>query len=214
MNTFYSISHNHRFGISNYFLELDCRLPLHTSFFDGSEDDADENRLLDSLLDHLGIDFEPDRDETLEFVEVVDDAIHRLKVEDLNIGAPEVPAYPDLYNLAGDFDHDWEENEGVDWDQAEALVSELKKMAPEHRALLPKLLDIIKYTDAEDEWDSGEVASFPATIIFELDDSEKHYSYRPEGEKWVVFGMNMTGIEEWVATVDTETVARRLTFSL
>ena len=211
---FYTIAHNHRFGISSHFLELDHPLPLPTTFFDGSEDDEDESPVLNSLLQHMGIDFEPSRDETLEFVQVADAEIQRLKLENLDTGAPEAPAYPDLYNLAGDLDQEWEENEGLDWDEAEALVAELKKMAPEHLALFPKLVDIIKYTDAEDEWDSGEVASFPATIIFTLDDSDKRYSYRPEGEEWVVYGMNMTGQEEWVATVDTEGVARRLTFSL
>lgn len=211
---FYTISHNHRFGISNYFMELDRPLPLVTVFFDGSEDEEDEQTVLDSILLRMGIDFEPHRDETLEFVEVINDEIRLIKVEDLDTGAPEVTAYPDLYNLAGDLDHEWEQNEGVDWNEAEQLIGELKKMDSADIARLPNLAHILKYAEDEDEWDSGEVASWPATITFALDATDKQYSYRPNGEEWLVYGMNLTGREEWVATVDTETVARRLTFNL
>lgn len=211
---FYTISHTHPFGTSSHIMELDRPLPLRTLFFDGGKIKETEQATLNSVLHLMGIDFEPGRGETLEIVESTSDAMKQLKVEDLDTGAPEIIAYPDLYNLAEDFDENWDENEGVDWDEAEELVQELKKLSPEHRALLPKLSQIIDYAESTKDWDSGEVASWPATIIFELDVSDKQYSYHRDREQWQIYGMNLTGREEWVATVDTETVARRLTFSL
>ncbi len=115
--------------------------------------------------------------------------------------------YPDLYRFAGELDEAWEENEGVDWQEAEDLVAMVQAMNPDDRGELQTILD---YAEEEDEWDCDEVSSWPARITDYLDQPDKEYRYRPDGEDWEVYGVFMSGNEDWVATVVTETVAETL----
>jgi len=115
--------------------------------------------------------------------------------------------YPDLYRFAGELDEGWEENEGVDWQEAEDLVAMVQAMDPDD---LDDLQMILNYADEEDEWDCDEVSSWPQRIISSLEQSDKDYRYRPDGENWEVYGVYMSGEEDWTATVVTETVAEML----
>lgn len=119
--------------------------------------------------------------------------------------------YPDLYRFAGELDEAWEENEGVEWQEAEDLVSMIQAMDPDDRG---ELQDILDYATDEDEWDCDEVSEWPSRVMSSLDDSDKDYRYRPDGEDWEVYGVYMSGNEDWVATVVTETVAEMLVANL
>lgn len=119
--------------------------------------------------------------------------------------------YPDLYDLASELDSIWSEKESVDWQEAEDLVAQIRQMAPDDLGELQAILD---YADANDDWDSGEVASWPERIVLGLDSSGKDYQYRPAGDEWEVVGVYMSGREDWVGTVDTETLAQLLASSL
>lgn len=119
--------------------------------------------------------------------------------------------YPDLYRFAGELDEAWEENEGVEWQEAEDLVSMIQTMDPDDLGELQAILD---YATDEDEWDCDEVSGWPSRVMSSLDDSDKVYRYRPDGEDWEVYGVYMSGNEDWVATVVTETVAEMLVTNL
>lgn len=112
--------------------------------------------------------------------------------------------YPNLYELAQRLDSEWEAREAVDWQQAEDLVAEVRKMSPDDCGELQAIVD---YADEEDEWDSEVVAGWPEAIESYLDTGDKHYTYRSDGENWEVFGVHMSGNEDWSGTVCTETMA-------
>jgi hypothetical protein len=67
--------------------------------------------------------------------------------------------------LAREFNDEWAEFCSVNWEQAEYLVETLKAIPPDLIALMPDIKLIVDYADAKDEWDSGEVASWPELII-------------------------------------------------
>ena len=115
--------------------------------------------------------------------------------------------YPDLYRFAGELEKAWEERERVEWQEAEDLVHQIEKMAKEDR---DDLQAILNYADAEDEWNCEEVSIWPKQVMDSLDGSDKDYRYRSSGDEWEVYGVYMSGREDWVATVDTETVAHLL----
>lgn len=119
--------------------------------------------------------------------------------------------YADLYRFAGELEEAWKENEGVEWQEAEDLVHQIEKIAEDDRDDLQMILN---YAEAEDEWDCDEVATWPMRVMSSLEDSDKEYRYRPDGESWEVYGVYMSGTEDWVATVDTESVANLLITAL
>jgi hypothetical protein len=112
--------------------------------------------------------------------------------------------YPALFELAGNLDDNWISRKGVDWQEAEDLMAESSKMDAADRGELQAILD---YADEEDDWDSEEVAGWPAQIMEYLDCGDKHYIYRSDGENWEVVGVHPSGTEDWVGTVSTETAA-------
>lgn len=72
---------------------------------------------------------------------------------------------PSARVLAREFNDEWEARCSVNWEQAEYLVETLKAIPPVLIAVIPDIKQILDYADAEDEWDSGEVASWPEQII-------------------------------------------------
>ena len=118
--------------------------------------------------------------------------------------------YPDLQRFAGELDEAWKENGGVEWQEAEDLVGMIQSMEPGDRG---ELQDILDYATDEDDWDCDEVATWPARITGYLNQPDRtcrDFRYRADGESWEVYGLFMSGEEEWVATVATETVAEIL----
>lgn len=113
--------------------------------------------------------------------------------------------YPELFGFAEEVEANWENNESVDWQEAEDLVTMLERMPQEDRGELQFILD---YAEANDDWDSGVVAEWPSIISSYLDVGDKIYSYRPHGENWEVIGTQPSGNEDWVGTVSTETAAQ------
>lgn len=77
-------------------------------------------------------------------------------------------------------------------------------MSPNDRGELQAIVD---YTDEEDEWDSEVVAGWPGVIESYLDTGDRRYIYRSDGENWEVFGVHLSGREDWAGTVCTETMA-------
>ena len=122
-----------------------------------------------------------------------------------------------LFNLAVDLNSNWSENEHINWSDAEMLVQECKKhfasLQAHQLTATTTIADILTYTAANDEWDSGVVANWPDGIIAELENIDKVYGYRSDGECWEVFGESPSG-EDWVGTVDTEAVAKLLVTGL
>lgn len=122
-----------------------------------------------------------------------------------------------LFKLAVDLNSNWSENEHIDWSDAEMLVQECKKHFASFQTYQitasSKIADILTYTAANDEWDSGVVANWPDEVIAELDSIDKIYDYRSDGDCWEVFGGSPRG-DDWIGTVDTETVAKLFVASL
>ena len=116
--------------------------------------------------------------------------------------------YETLYNLAESINTSWSEREAVDWSEAEQLVSLCREI--DNIKELPDINSIVEYAASNDEWDSGVVANWPDIIITELESVDKQYTYRETGDKWEVYGIYLTGAEDWVASVETETVASNL----
>ena len=112
--------------------------------------------------------------------------------------------YEKLYQAASQLERNWEEREGVDWQEAEDLIGELFNMEISDRG---ELQGILTYAAANDEWDSEEVAGWPQAITLYLEMSDKDYTYRSDGENWEVYGYHMSGEEDWAGTVCTETAA-------
>lgn len=84
--------------------------------------------------------------------------------------------YPELVDFAVEVEANWENNESVDWQEAEDLVAMLEQMPHEDRGKLQSILD---YAEANDDWDSGVVAEWPSIVSSYLETSDKIYSYRP-----------------------------------
>jgi len=145
---------------------------------------------------------------------VTDHEIKHINIADLPPVAPAVRQYGELYDLAEQYDNEWEANEGVDWEQAEDLVERLGQMAIEDKTYCRRILEILDYTRENDEWDSGEVARFPTLIREDLEGAGKVYSYRQTRDTWTVEGYHLTGEVEWIAEADTETLAYRLLTTL
>ena len=115
-----------------------------------------------------------------------------------------------LYLLCDSVNNNWSEKEAVDWSEAEQLVSMCKAIPDQIAHLMPGVIGILEYAQALDDWDSGEVASWPDTIRSDIEDSDKTYHYRIEREKWTVYSLSLTGEEEWKASVETESIAEGL----
>lgn len=117
-----------------------------------------------------------------------------------------------LAALAESIRDNWESAKSVDWSEAEQLHRECAKVNRAHPFQCPAdLTEIVNYGSSEDEWDSEIVGAWPDRIIEALEDSDKQFAYKPDGENWEVAGICLNGEVDWVGTVSTETVARALT---
>lgn len=119
-----------------------------------------------------------------------------------------------LYELADGINDSWCDNEAVDWSEAQQLVSHCQNLPADCLVQLPEIKEIIQYAADNDEWDSGVVASWPDLIRADLENADKQYSYRADDDNWEVYSLDFTGVEEWKATVETETIAERLVATL
>lgn len=119
-----------------------------------------------------------------------------------------------LYELADDINNAWCDAERVDWSEAEQLVSHCQALPSDCLAQLPEIKDILQYAADYDDWDSGDVASWPDLIRADLEKADKQYGYRADGDNWEVYSLSFTGEEEWKATVETESIAVRLVEAL
>lgn len=115
-----------------------------------------------------------------------------------------------LFNLAGEIDTSWEERESVDWSEAEQLVALCKDIPVDVRSTLTEINHILDYVYKVDDWDSGYVSHWPELIQHELTTSDKTYTYRAKDDEWEVYGVFLSGEEDWAGTVSTEKVAQVL----
>lgn len=74
-----------------------------------------------------------------------------------------------LQNLARSIDESWVAEESVEWSEAEQLVQECQKLPTALLNRLPGVRDILCYAKNNEEWDSGEVANWPAIMQKELE---------------------------------------------
>ena len=70
----------------------------------------------------------------------------------------------DLILLANDINKSWGSRETVDWSEAEQLVSLIKEL-PERIVANTDLVFILEYADANEDWDSGFVGTWPETVV-------------------------------------------------
>jgi hypothetical protein len=96
-----------------------------------------------------------------------------------------------LYQLSEALDKSWCENERLEYDEAELLIDECKRLNSELLCHLPSLPKIIAYSIENDDWDSGEVANWP-TII--RDDINKYYIEKLIVGNKYTFGDDLTQI--------------------
>ncbi|MDC8832845.1 hypothetical protein [Alteromonas gilva] len=120
----------------------------------------------------------------------------------------------ELHDAAQTFNRRWEENEAIDWSEAEEFVALIKSLPSEIKNTRSEIQEILDHTDHNDDWDSDEVANWPELIISFTEDIEKTYDYRADGENWEVFSLDCTGAQEWKATTETESIAIKLVSAL
>lgn len=124
---------------------------------------------------------------------------------------PQVATLESLFFVTSAINDAWIENEAIDWSEAEQLVSLVRhELNSVHSDALSDLYRIIAYADTFEEWDCEEVARWPALIMLTLSNSDKKYTYRKRDDHWEVYGLHLSGEEDWVATVVTETVAQNM----
>lgn len=112
---------------------------------------------------------------------------------------------------------EWEASGSIDWQEAEDLHKLLSEfLSNTSRQRSAELMEIATYGERESEWDSEYVGNWPALILVALVGSEKHYSYREtDNDSWEVLSTLIdSGEEEWVGTVETESIAIRLCTAL
>ena len=94
------------------------------------------------------------------------------------------------------------------------LVAACRQVDPRDLEQVPTVAHIISKADVAlhigNELHSEACLGWPQAIIDELERSDKQYAYRPQGEDWEVYGVHLSGEEDWLATVVTETVAAKL----
>ncbi len=121
-----------------------------------------------------------------------------------------ISTYKSLYKLAERCQKSWRERMSVDWSEAEQLVAECRSIDLECLSSLNTIRDIILYADIYDEWDSGIVCAWPDQIRTDLETSDKQYTYRYRNDIWEVYGVSLSGEEDWCASVATEYLAIKL----
>ena len=118
--------------------------------------------------------------------------------------------YPSLYSFAKRLNEAWEENEGLDWQEAEDLVSMLRKTETDNGAaseLEVLRSEILAYCDDNEDWDSGEVARWPNLIMIALDYNSAGLMKENIDDGCQVFDLRLSGKKEWVASFNQENLA-------
>lgn len=115
-----------------------------------------------------------------------------------------------LFNFAANLHESWEQNGGVDREEAEHLVTDCKVIPAPILAAMPKIQEIFKYTETHEEWDSVVVRCWPQIIVDEFESFDMQYGYKSTSDGWDVYSQMLHGETEWVATVATETLAENL----
>lgn len=73
----------------------------------------------------------------------------------------------ELTVIAKKLDSNWSEEESIDWEEAENLVRCMNQM-PEEIKQTAAISQILDYANENSDWDSGEVANWPQSIIDSL----------------------------------------------
>ncbi len=119
-----------------------------------------------------------------------------------------------LYALAGSIEASWIHREGCDWAEAEQLANICNSIPKKQLSNLDNIRCLVNYSTDYEDWDSGVVVKWPAIIRSDLENADKQYGYRSDGENWEVYSWLLTGEEEWVGTVETEKIANTLSLVL
>lgn len=67
--------------------------------------------------------------------------------------------------LAKSIGASWEECSSIDWNQAEELVNTCRMAPVAVRAQSPEIESVLSHADSQPDWDSGEVAQWPALLV-------------------------------------------------
>ena len=115
-----------------------------------------------------------------------------------------------LFEYSQQLNSSWDENESIDWSEAESLVEQCKSIPLNDRLQMKPVLELISYAEKNEDWDSGEVGRWPDIVCSEIEALPPAYEYREDGDVWEVFASYKSGSQEWRATTETELLAKTL----
>jgi len=113
--------------------------------------------------------------------------------------------YEALYDYALALQSRWQANTGIaiaEYMPLAAMCAEITDTTD-----LPDIAALVHYANHVDDWNAKVVCQWPNQVITELEDSDKQYTYRAKGDDWEVYGVHLSGQEDWAGTVSTETLA-------
>lgn len=110
----------------------------------------------------------------------------------------------------------WEDNESIDWSEAEQIHRNLTAMLARLPQItcdaMPICAEIAAYCDQNDEWDSGSIATMPMEIWKEMSNIDQ-LTYSPAAgrtDRWAILSYNLCGEETDLGFVKTERLAEQL----
>jgi len=59
----------------------------------------------------------------------------------------------------------WTERQSIDWSEAEEFVELINKLPEEVKKTHPEISNILEHALENEDWDSGQVANWPDTVI-------------------------------------------------
>jgi hypothetical protein len=119
-----------------------------------------------------------------------------------------VRTYSNLYALVAHLHIAMSEGEDIQFSEAQRLLSEIQRMAPEHREQLQGILALGLHLP---DMAAAKVWAWPDTIVLWLEGGGTEFQYRLVGEDWEVIQQSVSGNEVWVATVATAGIAETVT---
>lgn len=86
---------------------------------------------------------------------------------------------------ASEIGFDWEQNKAVEWSDAEELVTLIRTLPNETLDKCPRLTAILALADSNQDWDIGQVCSWPAEVAQALEDFSNE-EMEIKLEQWIV----------------------------
>ncbi len=75
-----------------------------------------------------------------------------------------------MLSLFQGIDSNWSQREGVDWSEAEQMVSAIRDSNVSLLTHRPEVVEILEYSSEIEDWDSGYVCNWPQVLITALNE--------------------------------------------